>query len=271
MSDGSVSISLLLPTRGRPTLLQRLFESLANTTADLSVLELVLYVDEDDTETRQISHPLLSLVKLIEPPGQKMGNMNRACYEASHGRHVMLMNDDVVFRTKGWDARVLEAFAPFPDEIALVYGNDLHRGKGVPTFPIVSRTVCDLIGGICPRDYLNVYIDVHLHDIFKKLRRIGHDRLRYLDDVIFEHMHHEVGKSLRDRTYFKKNERADDFVFISLDGERQSQAQKLARCIEAHKKSGSQAIEASSKNAGRASAEQRFAFSRFLARLFGLS
>jgi glycosyltransferase involved in cell wall biosynthesis len=269
VSDGSVSISLLLPTRGRPTLLQRLFESLANTTADLSALEVVLYVDEDDTETQQISHPSLFLVKLIGTPGQKMGNMNRACYEASRGRHVMLMNDDVVFRTKGWEARVLEAFGRFPDEVALVYGNDLHQRKGVPTFPIVSRRVCELIGGICPRDYLNVYIDVHLHDIFKKLARLGHDRLVYLDDVIFEHMHHEVGKSLKDHTYAKKDERADDFIFISLDDERRSQAQRLAQYIEGKKKSRSEPIQAFSEDADRGSAEQRFAFSRFLARIFG--
>jgi hypothetical protein len=269
VSDGSVSISLLLPTRGRPTLLQRLFESLATTTADLSALEIVLYVDEDDAETQQISHPSLSLLKLIEPPGQKMGNMNRACYEASRGRHVMLMNDDVVFRTKEWDARVLQAFARFSDDIALVYGNDLHQQKGVPTFPIISRRVCELIGGICPRDYLNVYIDVHLHDIFKKLARLGHDRLVYLDDVIFEHMHHEVGKSVIDSTYVKKNERADDFVYISLDGERRSQAQRLARYIEAQKTSGSEAGEKFSENAEGGSPERRFAFSRFLGRLFG--
>lgn len=264
-----MSFSLLLPTRGRPASLKGLFESLVNTTSDLSGLEVVLYIDEDDVETRQVGHPSLSLVRLIKPPGAKMGSMNRDCYDASRGSYVMLMNDDVVFRTKGWDNGVLQAFSQFPDDVALVYGNDLHQGKRVPTFPIVSRTVCELIGGICPRDYLNVYIDVHLHDIFKKLARLGHDRLVYLDDVIFEHMHHEVGKSVMDSIYVKKNERADDFVFISLDDERRSQAQRLARYIEAKKKGGSEARERSSENAEKDSAERRFVFSRFIERIFG--
>jgi hypothetical protein len=131
------------------------------TTVDLKSLEVILYIDEDDTISRMISHPELALVKLIRPPGETMGNITRACYEASRGRYVMLMNDDAVFRTKDWDAQIVQAFTQFPDEIALVYGNDLDRGEVVPTFPIVSRTACELMGEICPRGYRNLYIDCH--------------------------------------------------------------------------------------------------------------
>jgi hypothetical protein len=230
------NISLLLPTRGRPALVGRLLDSLVQTSTDLDQLEIVLYIDDDDAATQAVSHPSLALTKLIKPRGDRMGGMNRACYDASHGRYVMLMNDDVVFRTRGWDTRVLQTFAQFPDDVALVYGNDLHQGRGVATFPIVSRTVCDIIGGICPREYLNVYIDVHLHDIFKKLARLGHDRIVYLEEVVFEHMHHEVGKSVKDETYVKKSERSDDFIFISSDGERQTDAKRLARYIEQKRK-----------------------------------
>lgn len=242
MINNEVNISLLLPTRGRAALVKRLFDSLVDTTANLPKLELVLYIDDDDIQTQNVSHPALSINKLIRRRSEKMGRMNQLCYEASHGRYVMLMNDDVVFRTKDWDVRVLDAFAQFPDGVALVYGNDLHQRKSVPTFPIVSRTVCDLIGGICPRDYLNVYIDVHLRDIFRQLARLGHSRTVYLEDVIFEHMHHEMGKSVMDGTYVKKNERADDFLFISLDGERSFQAEALARYIKLKGLPGSQPL-----------------------------
>jgi len=42
-----------------------------------------------------------------------MGALNRACFAASSGRHVVLMNDDVILRTKNWEIAVAAAFARF--------------------------------------------------------------------------------------------------------------------------------------------------------------
>ena len=231
-----IDISLLVPTRGRPKLLHRLFDSLADTTSRLARIEIVLYIDDDDLPTHDVTHPSLQLIKLIKPAGEKMGRMNQMCYEASRGRFVMLMNDDVVFRTKSWDESVLDTFTRFPDGVALIYGNDLHRRESVATLPIVSRAVCEVLGGICPRDYLNVYIDVHMLDVFKKLAKLGYHRTVYLEDVIFEHMHHEAGKSLMDATYVKKNEQFDDLLFINLEDERWNQAKMLKRYIDTTQK-----------------------------------
>jgi len=227
-----VNISLLLPTRHRVALVHRLFESLARTTADLQGLEVVLYVDEDDPASQEISHPTLSLVKIVGMPGLAMGSMNRACYAASHGRYVMLINDDLIFRTQEWDIRILDTASRFADEIVLIYGNDLDQEDAVPTFPILSRTACEILGEICPRAYLDLYIDVHLLDIFKQLRRLGHNRILYLRDVVFEHMHHVVGKATPEM-YYKKNQRADEILFIALDDERRFKANLLAQHIEA--------------------------------------
>ena len=231
-----IDISLLVPTRGRPKLLRRLFESVADTTSQLSRIEVVLYIDDDDPPTHEVTHPSLQLIKLIKPPGEKMGRMNQLCYEASRGRFVMLMNDDVVFRTKAWDTRVLDAFTRFPDGAALIYGNDQHQQESMATLPIVSRALCEVLGGICPRDYLNVYIDVHVFDVFKKLAKLGYRRTVYLEDVIFEHLHHEAGKSLMDTTYVKKSEGFDDFLFINLEDERWNQAKLLKQYIDTTQK-----------------------------------
>lgn len=233
MKNDDIQFSLLLPTRGRAPLVRRLFDSLVQTTADLRCLEVVLYIDEDDGQTQKISYPTLSLIKIVGRPRQTMGYMNRTCCDASHGRYVMLMNDDAVFRTPSWDTRVFEAAGCFPDQIALIYGNDLDQGEAVPTFPIVSRAVCEVLGEICPRGYQHLHIESHLLDIFKQLVRLGHKRICYLDDVIFEHMHYVVGKAAPDSTYAKKNQRLDDLLFIALDDERAFKAKLLARRIEA--------------------------------------
>jgi hypothetical protein len=201
------------------------------TTAELENVEIVLYIDADDAESQNISDPLLSIVKIVGPSGQTMGKMNTACYEASHGRYVMLINDDVIFRTSEWDRRVMESFSLFPDDVGLIYGNDLDQGSAVPTFPIISRVVCDLVGEICPRGYWNLHIESHLFDLFRQLAKRGYDRIRYLDDLVFEHMHYVVGKADYDSTYKKKNQRFDHLLFMALDDERALKAKLLARYI----------------------------------------
>src|SRR5262249_43816818 len=151
-------------------------------------LEVILYIDEDDEPSHDIDHPDLRVVKLIHRRA-KMGAMTQLCYGCAAGRYVMLWNDDVLCRTPGWDTAVLERFAALTDDVALVWGNDLFRGETLPSHPILSRTVCELMGGVCPREYLRDYIDTHIFDVFCRLKVLGHNRLVYMPEVIFEHRH----------------------------------------------------------------------------------
>lgn len=225
-------ISILLPTRMRPSLVYRLFESIVKTTHDIQSVEIVLYMDADDTASHNIDMPALKIIKVIRPPDNSMGMMFKECYKESSGRYIMLMNDDVVFSSVGWDKAVVNAFSKFSDDIAFVYGNDLDQKKKVPTVPILSRKVCELMGGICPEGYLNLHIESHLVDIFKQLKSFGYDRIVYLNDVIFEHLHYAVGKSKHDNTYIKKDPDFDGRLFVALDNDRRFIAVKLAKSIE---------------------------------------
>lgn len=224
-------ISLLLPTRHRVSLINRLFNSIIASADNPAALEIVLYIDEDDKETQDISFQGLSLIKLIGPR-ETMGKMTNLCYEASHGHFVMLMNDDVIFRTNAWDQKVKEAFLAFKDSIAMVYGNDLYQRGCVGTFPILSRVICEAMGGICPPEYKYSHIDTHLFDIFRKLAALGYKRNVYLSEVIFEHMHYEAGKSLMDEIYREKDSKEDELAYISWEDERRWIANRLAQYIE---------------------------------------
>ena len=57
-------ISLLLPTRGRPHLIRRLFDSVAMCTNRLEDLEIILYLDDDDETGQEISDDRFSLLKI---------------------------------------------------------------------------------------------------------------------------------------------------------------------------------------------------------------
>lgn len=223
----AVDLSILLPTRGRPMKVRHLFDNIIKTAASPSGLELVLYMDEDDTPSHSLSHPSLAITPLIGPR-KPMGEMLRACYEKSVGRYILVIGDDNLFRTKNWDRIILDAFNHFPDGIALVYGDDLIQGRNMCTAPAFSRNMCELLGGPCPSEYSGEFIDTHILDLFTKLRCWGYDRIIYLDHLIIEHMHHVVGKSEYDETYARQNTTDENRnLYFRLDGLRVDQARLL--------------------------------------------
>jgi hypothetical protein len=198
---------------------------------------VVLYVDRDDEPSHALDHADLSVIQLIRPRA-KMGVMTQVCYAASSGRYLMLLNDDVVFRTGGWDTAVLEAFARHGDDVAVVWGNDLFRGSLFPTHPFLSRTACDVLGGVCPGKYHRDYIDTHIYDIFCNLSQLGHHRLVYLPDVVFEHLHVEAGKAAPDDTSVKDRQTDDELTYIAWAEERRLAAVRLARHITSRDRHG---------------------------------
>jgi hypothetical protein len=185
-------ISLIVPTRGRPAQLAALLRCLAATVSDHSNVEVILVTDADDPASRKVPSTALHIHHVVVPPGQTMGTLNMAGYEVSRGRYLMLLNDDVVPRTPGWDDMVRRVFGSYPDDIALVHVNDLVMQRHLCTFPIVSRAYCDIAGGICPRVYRRYRIDDHIEDHFNLLGVLGQRRIVFTPEVIFEHHNYTV-------------------------------------------------------------------------------
>ena len=189
-------LSLIVPTRGRPAKLARMLDSVAATAYHPERIEIVLVIDTDDPASA-VTHPHLTIRHAPGAPGRTMGALNGAGYEASRGDYVMLLNDDVIARTPGWDALVLRCFARFPDPFALVHVNDTLMRDHLCVFPLVSRAFCELAGGICPPCYHRYRIDDHIEDAFNLLAVLGESRIVYLPDVVFEHdnavQHPEAG------------------------------------------------------------------------------
>lgn len=223
-------ISLLLPTRGRPHLVRRLFDSLALCTESLKNLEVILYLDDDDETGQEISDDRFSLIKLIGPR-LNMGAYNTVCLARASGDLIMLMNDDVIVRTSMWDRTVIELARTVPDGIFLAYPNDLHIGKRMCTFPICTKKACEVLLRPYPEEYKAYFIDWHIFDIFKRVRALGHARIFYLEDVIFEHRHYMAGKAPIDATYGGRDYYQDDWTFLTLRPLRQQMAERLLSAI----------------------------------------
>ncbi len=223
-------ISLLMPTRGRPALAQRFMESVANLTRHRDRVEIIVYVDEDDTGSHALDCPAVSVTRIIGPR-TTMGGYNSACYAKARGDIIILVNDDTVIRTQRWDEKVIALDASFADKIYLAYGNDLFKKHNVCTFPILSRRTCELLVEPYPKAYRGAFIDYHLFDIFKRLQHCGFDRIRYVDDLIFEHLHYRTGKAAFDETYALRGRFTDDATFLALTESRRASAAYLVQVL----------------------------------------
>jgi len=225
---------------------KRFFQTILDTTGEIENLEIILGIDDDDLSSQDISHDKLLVKKVILPRGSTMGALNRACFEASSGRYVMLVNDDINLRTKNWDKIIAFILSDYPDDIALVHVNDMLYQERLCTFPMLSRKACLEIG-ICPAEYQRYRIDDHIYDIYNILAYLGHKRIFYLPDVIFQHLNYETDVSLQagktgphttqldnGRIYNPDKEiiERDADIFDNLLEQRKKDAMKLASLIE---------------------------------------
>ncbi len=244
--------SFLVPTRNRPDLVARFFQSIVDTTSDVKGLEVVLCFDDDDTESQKIKDGVLDIKRVVIKKGATMGTLNRACFDVSSGRYVMLLNDDVILRTKNWDEIIFSVFSSYEDDIVLIHINDLLFREKLCTFPMLSRKACLEIG-ICPPEYQRYRIDNHIYDIYNMLAYIGHNRIVYLPDVIFEHDNYAHGQKGHIGQVFKSDDnkvyipdqkiiKSDALIFESKQEERKQKALKLASLIDKSEYSRKQSI-----------------------------
>ena len=175
----SISLSLIVPTRGRVPSLLRLLDGLATLAA--GPYEVVLVVDADDAPTLAVARP--EIVRVVVPPGATMGALNDAGCRASHGEFVMLLNDDVVPRTPGWDTKMMAAARTFADGVVLVHANDTLMKQNLCVFPMLPRGLAAI-----PHGYRRYRIDDHVQHVFDMLAALGERRTVWLPDVVFEHL-----------------------------------------------------------------------------------
>lgn len=222
---------MLLPTRGRPDWVLRLFESIKLNTARLELIEVVLCIDDDDDASHKLDYPAFN-VKRIIGPRNTMGHYNSICLSHATGDIMVLSNDDMVIRTPNWDEHLRSVDSKYQDGIYMAYPNDLYKGAELCAFPVLPRRTCELLVDPFPRIYKGAFIDYQLLDIFKRLQKLGYQRLHYMEDVIFEHMHFRTGKSDSDATYANRERFGDDTAFLGMVDYRKNSAHHMYAAIE---------------------------------------
>lgn len=217
-------ISILVPSRGRPDNLRRLYQSLLETTE--GEWELLVRLDEDDP-TR---------IEYDQPPHQANVTSNRGLLSQAWndlvpyalGDILMHGGDDIVFRTEGWDRIVREAFPD--DRVAFVHGDDLGgKGDRLGTHGFISRRAVEMVGYFMPPYFASDYNDLWWNEVYESIGR------RIFVPIVTEHMHFAFGKGEMDQTHLDRIERHKsedvDSVWRDTADKRLEDAAKLLALI----------------------------------------
>jgi hypothetical protein len=189
---------VIVPTRGRPQNAARLVKAFAET--DSLNADLLFVVDQDDSELHAYREAAPRLLAHQGETGTGMvAGLNWAAgLYADVYDHIGFMGDDHIPRTPGWDAHVLGALnSPWPQ---VVYGNDLFQSERLPTAAFLPSRMVRALGFMAPPALRHLYVD----DFWLELgRALG--GLRYLPDIVIEHIHPAAGKTSMDARYAAVN------------------------------------------------------------------
>lgn len=190
-----MEISLLLPTRKRPDNIVRLHKSVQETADNPSEIELIIAIDDDDNSYNKLMDNGLVNTTFFKVPRTTLSKYWNMCYEKANGEILQHCGDDIVFRTKGWDTMVKEAFAQYPDNIVFVFGDDGHWKDTFGTHGFIHRKWAEAVGYFVPPYFSSDYNDTALNYMAKALGR------HHYIDFLNEHLHPAFQKAEWDITH----------------------------------------------------------------------
>lgn len=199
------SMLVIVPSRGRPQNIERLLNGFTNTSTGRDTA-LLIAVDEDDPELEgykklpeeNAAFDGAGFALLTVGPRLRLGGTlnSLAPKFVEHYDIIGFMGDDHLPQTIGWDERIAEAMVSG----GVVYGNDLFQGPNLPTAVFFDSRVIETLGYFVPTGLVHLFFD----NVWKDWgEHTG--KLRYLPDVIIEHIHPHAGKGEMDARYEEVN------------------------------------------------------------------
>jgi glycosyltransferase involved in cell wall biosynthesis len=231
-------ISIIIPTKNRVNNLKKVLKTLNDNTLLPKQVEVIFYVDHDDSNTINFIKSGEINKHLGKIPGSAIVNSDKLkladtynySFKKCKGDIIMYSADDVHFKTKNWDALVREEFNRYPDKICLVFGPDGMQPNGtLATHGFLSRRAIEHIGYVHPIGMGYNYSDNWLTDMYRKL-----DRLVYTP-VYFEHCHWGCGKAELDETYRSGSDAPHDDsidLWVNSSDQREGDIQKLREILQ---------------------------------------
>jgi glycosyltransferase involved in cell wall biosynthesis len=196
---------VIVPSRGRPQKIAELIKAFKQTDT-----EALLWVAVDDNDpTRDQYEQVLARrpnvtidITTPSPHGGMVKALNDVAVALANSDDppfaLGFMGDDHRPRTPQWDQSYVQALRAMGT--GLVYGNDLLQGENLPTQVALTTDIVRTLGYMAPPSLRHLYVD----NFWRQLgRTLG--RLKYLPDIIVEHVHPGVQKTEWDDGYERVN------------------------------------------------------------------
>ena len=191
-------ILIIVPTRSRPHSVSPIVEAWLDTEA-YEHADLLFAVDRDDPELDAYlahAHEDIALFAVHNRRRMMVPKLNRTAVKLAREPYMAVgyAGDDHLPRTIGWAKRYWEELQLLGTGI--VYGDDLLQHERLPTQWAMTSDIVHTLGAMVPAPVEHLYCDNAILDL-----GIHANCIRYLPDVIIEHMHPAVGKAPEDDGY----------------------------------------------------------------------
>lgn len=201
---------MIVPSRGRPESTGRVVDAWRATGSFDDGAQLCFAIDADDPThdayvERLLAHPdskqwlHLYTFDTWRPMVPKLNEVAADYAQRGHFA-IAFAGDDHLPRTPGWAAAYLDALRDLGTGI--VYGDDGIQGQRLPTQWAMTADIIRALGRMVPADVEHLYCDNAIRDLGEQA-----GCLRYLPDVLIEHMHPVAGKAPIDAGYQRVNRR----------------------------------------------------------------
>lgn len=220
-------IRLMCPTRNRPEGFGEFLESISSTLTAGRAIEIIAGVDMDDpcfdeyADTIQVADAAHNVqMYCLDSSLKSSQRINTlACLDTGRDTPGILglVNDDVRFRTKGWDQMLYDAINELPSDYFVYYPQDLFLNA--PTFFFVSQQFYRGMHRKLISEKINhCFGDDYIADI---ARRAG---VLYPIPFVLEHLHVFAGKGVEDENIKRNNAPAliskDAQAYVKTEPER---------------------------------------------------
>lgn len=191
--QSSMNISIVLVSRGRPQMLEELYQSLVGT-CELP-FEILVGCDIDDESLNEYFDLFLECnnVKfIVDHRSDNLHTKMNAMLPLVKGEHILVMNDDCLLTNKGWDRLAKEKMAGPENLYGRTHDNSVDRVRqDYAAFPLIKSFAARKLGFIMDERFGNHGSDVVTYRIYSHCRDVID-----LPEVVIDHVFHNSTRSL---------------------------------------------------------------------------
>lgn len=187
-------------TKNRPDRIQEMIKSFYETRQS-ELTQIVYCLDTKDKNLEKYYSVLGENIIIMANPNYQTPMFNLIAKELFKDfDYYGLVNDDHIFRTKGWDTELVKTVEEKGNGWGIAHANCLWHDSDIvcrhPSCFVFSNKIIRLLDYAIYPELRHYKIDTYLRDLTEPL-----GLLFFREDVIIEHMHVHVGKAEMDENY----------------------------------------------------------------------